>query len=247
MAKLEGVKTLDMINGEITKVEYNGVKYSKVDGEAKVGDLILATKNIGHTSKNKFYEINDEGPYGLRFHDDNSDICAVSWTPSTTFKREAPEFKVGDCVKAIKSNSGHVGKIFVVSKVYDKPVPYNGIIYTFEAKPLGESNGLTARSNGERSVLATEKEVAAAKAEIEAKESQRKIEEKWARIGRNPGEFKEGDIVCVKNPCGANLDRGQLVEVTRDSYSSGSVVVTHKRYRVSVSELITPVEARFDR
>lgn len=41
MAKLNGVKTLDMQNGEVTKVEYNGEVYAKVDGRAQVGDIGL--------------------------------------------------------------------------------------------------------------------------------------------------------------------------------------------------------------
>ncbi|WP_406595221.1 hypothetical protein [Bacillus velezensis] len=45
MAKLDGVKTLDMVNGEITKVAYGGAEYERVEGEAKVGDLVLITTN----------------------------------------------------------------------------------------------------------------------------------------------------------------------------------------------------------
>ncbi|MGN9867361.1 hypothetical protein [Bacillus swezeyi] len=45
MTKLTGVKTLDMVNGEITKVAYNGAEYERVEGSArrdgKSGDLIL--------------------------------------------------------------------------------------------------------------------------------------------------------------------------------------------------------------
>lgn len=43
MAKLEGVKTLDMVNGEITKVAYNGAEYERVEGDAQEGDLVLIT------------------------------------------------------------------------------------------------------------------------------------------------------------------------------------------------------------
>ncbi|MDH5159863.1 hypothetical protein [Heyndrickxia oleronia] len=44
MAKLTGVKTVDMVNGEITKVEYNGEHYVKVDGPAQVGDIVAIEK-----------------------------------------------------------------------------------------------------------------------------------------------------------------------------------------------------------
>lgn len=40
MSKLKNVKTIDMVNGEITKVAYDGAEYVKTEGDAKVGDLI---------------------------------------------------------------------------------------------------------------------------------------------------------------------------------------------------------------
>ncbi|MGF2820214.1 hypothetical protein ACQUF8_14670 [Bacillus subtilis] len=45
MAKLEGVKTLDMVNGEITKVAYGGAAYERVEGASEVGDIVLITTN----------------------------------------------------------------------------------------------------------------------------------------------------------------------------------------------------------
>ncbi|MGG4028681.1 hypothetical protein ABEV77_04035 [Bacillus subtilis] len=46
MAKLDGVKTLDMVNGEITKVAYDGAEYVKTDSSVQEGDLFLLTE--GH-------------------------------------------------------------------------------------------------------------------------------------------------------------------------------------------------------
>lgn len=54
MAKLNGVKTLDMVNGEITKVAYDGAEYAKVANDfkdAQTGDLFL------HTENGEYYEI----------------------------------------------------------------------------------------------------------------------------------------------------------------------------------------------
>ncbi|MED3230360.1 hypothetical protein [Bacillus velezensis] len=45
MAKLNGVKTLDMVNGEITKVAYGGAAYERVEGPAQIGDIVLITTN----------------------------------------------------------------------------------------------------------------------------------------------------------------------------------------------------------
>ncbi|QYG88307.1 hypothetical protein [Bacillus atrophaeus] len=56
MAKLEGVKTLDMVNGEITKVAYGGAEYERVEGEGKVGDLVLIKHGWTYATKGEFYE-----------------------------------------------------------------------------------------------------------------------------------------------------------------------------------------------
>jgi len=45
MAALNGVKILDMVGGEITKIEYNGAEYVRVDGNAEIGDLIQIAKS----------------------------------------------------------------------------------------------------------------------------------------------------------------------------------------------------------
>ncbi|WP_440097465.1 hypothetical protein [Bacillus paralicheniformis] len=47
MAKLEGVKTLDMVNGEITKVAYGGAEYVKTESPVQEGDIFLLTE--GHS------------------------------------------------------------------------------------------------------------------------------------------------------------------------------------------------------
>lgn len=60
MAKLNGVKTIDMVNGEITKVAYNGAEYTKVEATretAKVGDLFLATSAKKDITPGAFYKV----------------------------------------------------------------------------------------------------------------------------------------------------------------------------------------------
>ncbi|MGQ9336363.1 hypothetical protein [Bacillus paralicheniformis] len=56
MAKLTGVKTLDMVNGEITKVAYDGAEYERVEGDAQEGDLVLITDGSWcDATKGEFY------------------------------------------------------------------------------------------------------------------------------------------------------------------------------------------------
>ncbi|ASN68057.1 hypothetical protein 8F11_22 [uncultured Caudovirales phage] len=73
MGKLNGVKTVDMVNGEITKIAYEGAEYAKVANDfhdAQTGDLFLNTENGG------FYEITIRAsdfygvPHPVRFMND---------------------------------------------------------------------------------------------------------------------------------------------------------------------------------
>lgn len=60
MAKLNGVKTVDMVNGEITKVAYEGAEYEKVEATretAKVGDIFLATSERRDITVGAYYEV----------------------------------------------------------------------------------------------------------------------------------------------------------------------------------------------
>lgn len=57
MAKLEGVKTLDMVNGEITKVAYGGAEYERVEGKAKVGDMVLVKEAWGGQNVGEFFVV----------------------------------------------------------------------------------------------------------------------------------------------------------------------------------------------
>jgi hypothetical protein len=75
MAKLENVKILDMVNGEPTRVEYNGAVYEKTDEKAKTGDLVrvIDASDIGYVEQGGFYEIYTDGWGDLVFVDDDGD------------------------------------------------------------------------------------------------------------------------------------------------------------------------------
>lgn len=74
MAKLNGVKTIDMVNGEITKVEYGGAVYAKVAHDfedAQTGDIFLNSRTGGYYEitirKKDFFGI----PRPVRFKNDD--------------------------------------------------------------------------------------------------------------------------------------------------------------------------------
>ncbi|MEC3848614.1 hypothetical protein [Bacillus velezensis] len=75
MAKLNGVKTLDMVNGEITKVAYGGSEYVKAEGLPKMGDLVLAQKCGYDITYGAFYKITEDADHeeDVRFLDDVDD------------------------------------------------------------------------------------------------------------------------------------------------------------------------------
>ncbi len=81
MARLHGVKTLDMVNGKKTKVLYDGVEYVRVEGEGQLGDIGLRiSKPTTFVSLGHFYPIIYDR--GLRYIDDDGDLMGV---PPGTF------------------------------------------------------------------------------------------------------------------------------------------------------------------
>lgn len=96
MAKLAGVKTLDMVNGEITKVAYNGAEYERVEGNArrvgKSGDLVLNGHRHPDLKLGEFYLlVRDEGTSLLSVRDEIDDFHgnAVTDGDSILFRKVA--------------------------------------------------------------------------------------------------------------------------------------------------------------
>ncbi|MCY7794130.1 hypothetical protein MOB54_02670 [Bacillus spizizenii] len=83
MAKLEGVKTLDMVNGEITKVAYDGAEYERVEGEAKAGDIALANKPGLDTTEGAYYAVTNPIDDGFIYRDNANE--SHYWNYDGTF------------------------------------------------------------------------------------------------------------------------------------------------------------------
>lgn len=132
MAKLNGVKTLDMVNGEITKVAYDGAEYVKVE-EPKVGDIVKVEYAHRDFTWGAFYEvvrIYEKHKY-TRVTDDVGDghdvqlrFIKVFRKVSATSKAKTYEPKVGDIVVITGDATlaqpvnkvGDIGKITEVDK-----------------------------------------------------------------------------------------------------------------------------------
>ncbi|AYQ17715.1 hypothetical protein OIO07_20570 [Bacillus paralicheniformis] len=96
MAKLHGVKTLDKVNGEITKVAYDGAEYERVEGTprsvGKSGDLVLNGHRHPDLKLGGFYLlVRDEGTSLLSVRDEIDDFHgnAVTDGDSILFRKVA--------------------------------------------------------------------------------------------------------------------------------------------------------------
>lgn len=88
MAKLDGVKTLDMVNGEITKVAYGGAEYERVGGEAQKDDLVLIKDGWSFATQGKFYMsvgIDEDGD--AKIIDNDGDIISNDRSTYVLFRK----------------------------------------------------------------------------------------------------------------------------------------------------------------
>src|SRR5690625_4832949 len=148
MAKLDGVKTLDMVNGEITKVEYNGEVYEKV-GTPKKGDIGIFTEDSWVSFSEGipvFIEVIDVDDVGDPLV--SPELRSVWLSKYLTYfrKSSAPSLKAGDKVRLISDNPkygfglvrvGDVGEVRRINGddlVVDFPnhTHWNGVISDIE-------------------------------------------------------------------------------------------------------------------
>src|SRR5699024_761599 len=142
----------------------------------------------------------------------------------SSIPKEEPMFKVGEYAKVVQRSHPNKGKIVKITK-----------------KDRGPSTPF---------VYVTEL-ICGDGADVHKEEELQKVELSdsdlsFIRSGRNPGEFKKGDIVRVTDACGAPLSPGDLCEVKCDSTGMSVVHVTERGWAVSVDKLIAPADARVD-
>ncbi|TFW49252.1 hypothetical protein [Bacillus sp. 005/A4HT-01/001] len=248
MAALKGVKTIDMTGGEITKVVYEGAEYERVEGDAKVGDIIrLPGNSYKHAIPGGFYAVISVIDRGVIVMENCGNHHR--WTEGLyeLFRKKHVRLKVGDYAKVAEDDGRwnvSKGDLVKVSDDDKSTRPFHCDILR------GAFGGHLTWLRESDLVLATEDEVAAAK---EAEEK-RSIEAKWAEIGRKVDEYKVGDIVAYDDPV-LFMNEG-IGEVIVDSECSrgpkigaiddGGALEEYYLPRSRLS-LITPVEARFDR
>lgn len=151
MAKLDNVKTIDMVNGEITKVEYNGEIYAKVEGTAEKGDLALANEWLVDTTAGAYYEVMMTSNHVVdefRYYDDVDDAHHSFMSDNFTFfrKRSAPSLneRVSVLESKVATLEGEQGEEFITHdgaeyKLVDRKAQPGDVVYvTKDAKGTGD-------------------------------------------------------------------------------------------------------------
>ena len=283
MAKLENVKVIDMVGGEVAKITYEGAEYTKIDGEVSVGDIAYLIAGGYHfIDNNAFYSVfeiasncdpvvlyNDGDKYELdeqetfaifRKVDRKSSAGELTITVNVngvediekltrefeklkalvgadkiSVKEESKQLKVGDYVKVIEDNHEHVtGDILEL-------MDYTGYIADcFDFRTKNTKTGNTGFISESKIVKLSEEEFA-------------KMEEteRWSAIGRKVNEYKVGDIVRVvkegKPGHFTDHNEGDIGVVVEEDGDDRPRVDVNGMCQWSYVELISPVEARFDK
>lgn len=251
MAEAFGVKEAD-------ELKESEPTYRLVSGrDTRVGDYVKFTEeSYEWITVGKYYEIVNFDEYGdaLVLDNDGDSFCIDGETYEIYEKvTEAPAesaepepLKVGDYAKVIQENHRQNGDIVKLEE-------YNGDYrYDFRSIELDGTKGDIFKP--EHLVKATEEEVAEAKAKFERQQAEAKETERWTKIGREVNEFKSGDIVRVnlisESAISSHLKRGEMGEVgeiSDDGFRVNGRLSSVNWVEPLDVELITPVEARFDR
>lgn len=244
MAKLNGVKTLDMQNGEITRIEYEGVVYAKVDElhDAKKGDILHPIERSMDVSKDAFYKVIGTRSSYIRFIDDVSENgFDFDYPLVKLFRKVDADLKCGDRVKAIRSGEfrdiarGEYGVI--IDTEFYKGDPYNIEV---------------SADDGDVDFFRPQDLELATPAEIKKYESslvQKAKDAVFAKAGRKPNEYRKGDLGRITDTHGASgYNVGDIVEVDRDFEGESVVDAVHLNdgYIVEI-EIVCFVENRVDR
>ena len=115
MAKLSGVKTLDMVNGEITKISYDGAEYTLTTEEAVKGDILLSLIGRSALNNGAFYTCYATGGPTLMVNDNDMQLRLYHRHDFKVFRKVSADkpkrLTVGDYAKVIANDSSHLAEI----------------------------------------------------------------------------------------------------------------------------------------
>jgi exosome complex RNA-binding protein Csl4 len=246
MAKVFGAPAVELAEEEPKKDE----AYRKVEGrDPKDGDFVKFDDEFAaeksYFTVGKYYEITEIDEYGdPQIVDDDGDEYDTGGDGFKVFEKvsldkriktpEVEPFKVGDYVVAnpeiespyyVTDRSMKLGK---VTDTWENEIQIE-IVSHEKLQEIGQDFDVDPKYF----LKATDEEVAKGKRDA-----------KFAKIGRNPDEFKKGDIVRLIEYTGADKE-GTIVELGGE----GTYIDAYGRtlgFESEWGELIAPVESRVD-
>lgn len=252
MAKLNGVQTLDMQNGDITRIEYEGAVYTKVDGESKPGDVLLRISNtlddlayIGN-----FYECTTAGESGEKYGrtwyiSEEGGRCFADAVKFAAFRKasEAPQVsqpfaglvlaKVAEVERKVAEIEAKMAPKREALKVGDYAVIIGDDVEKLEIADVVQIRSVgnrydfrVFRLTDDRNELFNADELRKATDEEVA---QAKKEAVFTKAGRKPNEYRKGDIVRVISGKSHSLLAGDVGIITELAHGFYRVTVSGKR------------------
>ncbi|MEC1707402.1 hypothetical protein P9E09_07010 [Bacillus mojavensis] len=239
MAKLEGVKTLDMVNAEITKVAYGGAAYERVGNKGEHGDLALRiAKPASFAEVGQFYPVVKEFEI-LRFIDDEGEKPSVHADRFVFFRKVAAgtnpsvEDRVAKAegeieslksdVAALKGEAEYkrIGKSEARAGDYvkfDDPPSFLTDKEYYEIKEFDDGDPVIIDDDGDEYDTYTDN------FEVYRKVSAASVEAK-----PKPERLKVGDYAKVVNATDYHkFSDGDIVEILEDSFTHGNNEVARR-------------------
>lgn len=234
MASLQEVLVLDAKDGNIERIAYQGEYYVLTEQEADVGDIILNIEGLSDTlTANRFYKVGEIGEY-VWFSDDNYE--PHGWhkdKQGENFKVYCRLFEVGTYVE-------------VVGETYYNEFEQGAIVQiTSTANRSGQGQFRIQSLIDHTYDYATSENIKIIK-DID------RVEDAvaWAEYGREPYEYRVGDIVRVVDSPYAKSN-GTFFEIKR---VIGNIVEDDEGFgyhRITTGdkhiELVATVDSRADR
>ena len=239
----------DEPSGVSKEITHNGVAYTLVDRKAQEDDVVIPTAEsssifvikdtpyVVETGSDGQLEIEGYDVYNSQYNRTTETVLVYAPKAETV----PTSLKVGDYAVVI-GNTPSVGKVVKLIEAWDiTSVKFDVII-------VGAPNKKGLHVNNLRK--ATDEEVAEAKAKAEASAEKARKEVVFTQAGRNPNEYRNGDIVRIlPNEYKSHLV-GNIEEVTDmvGIYSGGNIeTASGNKILGKYVAPITFVESRLDR
>lgn len=250
MAKLDGVKLIDVQDGEVKKISYEGSAYVAICDSPEMGDIVRSP-GVWDAEEGAFYKVVTRDGFG-----DNAIIDDVGDKRSglNTFDifRKVAGTEVSSLDERVTVLENRVDKIEGNDAEKLEVGEYAKVVGD---TLLGEVNpGAFVEIESEKDFagdyrirLMDGSDYDYANPEALEKVDLSDEDIKLIKLGRKPGEYKSGDIIKVTETFGVlKIDIGDLAEVKKRGPSKGTIYMKGSPSYILAGELVAPVESRVD-